>query len=862
MSIPLLNRRRARVEVPADHLPLTVRQVVRNLVVTDRKVWAGYRVAPQPWSFRSAEEQAHIAEQIADRWARLAGHTVRERVLPVPVDVQEWAATLSANRATPLPDVHTCDRSLSRRELFDGKCGCMTWSALLDLMQRRIASGSMDDSVTFRFVDVQDVGPGDDVRGDILSGRVACAGSRARDAERVVADLVAGPGWGAQRMSTAEVEWLLHRSIAPGLPAPKPNELRHRDGWGVDDMHQFTDGVARDTEPFDRTTRVTAVRDGRLVTRHVAVLTVGRMDGFTYPERGYEPWMAWSERAVDRAGRSFPVEWSATYRIMGAAELKTRVRRDLDQARSNAAAYREVGEEPPGEILDLPDQAARIYDELTTGASTQRVRADGPVRLLVDGDSPEQVLERVAALTDLYAGPEMRTELVHPRAQYALTRELTIGEPVLPKGHHKQLNLRDLAYANPATSTRIGDGRGIYYAYRAGSRRPVMHDSFYATEVGSRETNVWGIVARPGMGKSVLKDLLTYGNVMGGVRCLSNDPAGMSSRLCSIPELAPHSLAFDLLTDGEPGILNPPGLILDPRREEYGDDEARYRRALDSTVPLARQDRVVDMAFMCMDDYLHTAKVRHLIGRAANRVAWTQQSSMWDLVATLRRDGTDDAEREVADMLEQAAERSLLNLMFPPKGEATDRYSMRSAMLTVISTPGLELPPDDLPREHWTRQHQAAVPLISLQTDFTTRMAYAKPMTERLALFMDEVHEPLKLASGQALYQRLARNSSKHNLALYVCDQVPDLILRIFGEFLAGAWVGRLKTREAARAALPMLQVESDGYAEALRNLPAGCFAHLDLDGNQELIRVDADLQPRLKPYLFSDPGTRTEETL
>ena len=70
--------------------------------------------------------------------------------------------------------------------------------------------------------------------------------------------LVAGSGLDAVPASADDLAWLMHRSCALGLPAPRsltvvPGSVNR---WETEDLAAFTDGVDMHQEPYAPTVRV------------------------------------------------------------------------------------------------------------------------------------------------------------------------------------------------------------------------------------------------------------------------------------------------------------------------------------------------------------------------------------------------------------------------------------------------------------------------------------------------------------------------------------------------------------------------------------------------------------------------------
>src|SRR3712207_7914608 len=60
----------------------------------------------------------------------------------------------------------------------------------------------------------------------------------------------------------------------------------------------------------------------------------------------------------------------------------------------------------------------------------------------------------------------------------------------------------------------------------------------------------------------------------------------------------------------------------------------------------------------------------------------------------------------------------------------TTLFRSLDAQLTVLTMPGLVLPPRDVPREHWSTSEQLGVPLLHLCAWYATRAIYGRPRSE------------------------------------------------------------------------------------------------------------------------------------
>ena len=112
---------------------------------------------------------------------------------------------------------------------------------------------------------------------------------------------MARPGMRGRPVTAAQMAWLLHRSTHLGFPAPRLRTELDVDEWGPGDLAGLLDQVSWAAEPFATTLKITGVVDGRTISRHVAILTVGRMQPMTIPQADL-PWMAIPDQLGHPAG--------------------------------------------------------------------------------------------------------------------------------------------------------------------------------------------------------------------------------------------------------------------------------------------------------------------------------------------------------------------------------------------------------------------------------------------------------------------------------------------------------------------------------------------------------------------------------
>src|SRR6266545_4370512 len=254
---PLWSRLGSRLGGPRSaHLQLSAHTIVGHLVATDREL---------------------LWEQVRNRLAGLGGHAVKLRVSSKPFPTYEFARKLAADTPDPLPPSPGGD--------FD---------QFLERQQRRLLTAPVDESVTMLGVRLTQPPKASTLRAlytaDATAGEPGPELARMLEELRQINELVDGAGLDAKPLTPQQMSWLMHRSVAPGMPVaidPAPAGAI----WEHDDLYAFTDPVEWIYTPMGPTVRVEAKIRGRIVTRHVAVLSVGRMPDRQFPEDGLAPWM-------------------------------------------------------------------------------------------------------------------------------------------------------------------------------------------------------------------------------------------------------------------------------------------------------------------------------------------------------------------------------------------------------------------------------------------------------------------------------------------------------------------------------------------------------------------------------------------
>ncbi|TCJ31056.1 ATP-binding protein [Nocardioides jejuensis] len=812
---------------------LALRNIDDHICFTADEAWAWYVLPTQLWAFRSDTQREQLLLGFGDGLSWLSGHRLHLRVTSRPYPTAEWARQL--HQLTPKPLTTP---------------GAPTWSDHMVEMQQHLRHQTMADKEIYLGVRL---------RSRPASHRVMAAITRrptyiehARllpDIERVT-ETMALPGLEGRPATAQEMEWLLRRSIALGMPSPSDLSPSDDPRWEREDLASFTDQVEYAAQPLGRTVKLTSRGSNRVVERHVAVMSVGRLEEIEAPDPSHEPWLAHTDRLP------FPVEWSAQFDVLSGVDARKAIQHKLLVVRDMQRHFAEHDLDEPLALDRQARHAREIEDQMTRGVDVAATRIHGWFRVAVAAPTEQECLERARKVVTSYRS--RRVTIEHPKGQYGLLREFIPGEPVSTSAYKRRLPMLYLAAGVPTASSRLGDRRGPYVGYTAGaSRRAVMFDTHYATEV--KETSgLVPVVGGLGAGKSVLLGQLVYEAVRRGIPSVVLDPSGPLARLTALPELTAHSEHIDLTTAAS-GTLNPFAVVAAPQRSAY-----RTPEALSEAEVFAAQDRkllamdVVKMLLPASVDALPQTSL--VISDAIRATGGERTASLWDVVKNLEN-LEDPHGRIVANYLRDMSELPLSRLFFPSADAPAEQLG---ATLTVLTMPGLVLPPKSVPRDHWSTSEQLAVPLLHLASWYASRAVYGRSMQDRKLVALDETHFLGEWSAGRALFTRLGRDSRKWNTCVLAASQNPSDVLGMdVANFMSAAFVGRIEDEDAARDGLRMLRVPTGiGYERALASLSASRgaigfreFVMRDVDGNVDKLRVDLTGNPALLEALNTTAG-------
>ncbi|MEU4214474.1 ATP-binding protein [Actinoplanes sp. NPDC026623] len=824
-------------------IELEISEIAGHLTFTQGTVTAWYSLPEVRWAFRPDAEREALLSAISEQYAGLAGFRLHLRRTNRPFPADEWARTVDSHTAKPLPDVS----------------GATSWSNHLVAAQRHLLSVNHAEGQTYLGVTFARRSLGDTFSERILRmfGK-GTSDSERRKLGRTVEqfdEVLNAFGMRGRRVTPPELEWLLFRSVALCMAPPGPLSPVSNGHWERGDLLALTEQVERYRTPYGSTVKLVNRMTGE--ERHVAVLSVGRMEPLEIPEK-HEPWMHFHERLP------WPMELSSRIDILGSNSSFKNLEHRLRMIRSQQLDYAEHGIDAPPELERLAKRALVIGDEMTTGLPVESARAHGWHRIAVGGRTREECLERARRLIQLYSR-ELRISLQHPKNQDQLAREFIPGEPIANTGYVRRMPVKLLAAALPQAASNVGDRRGDLIGRTSGTcRRPVFLDLHFPMEVRER-SGLGVLVAEPGGGKSTLMGALGYLNARRGVQVTLLDPSGPLARLCAMPELRPYSRVLNL-TGSEQGTLAPYALIPTPVRTEFPTGPAGDRE-YEIAVSNARAERrmlVQDICSMLVPPQVaKEATTATLLRHAVRQVPAEETSTLDDVVATLQT--LDDNGRELANLLLDTAEMPLALLFF---GRPPEHLLGADSALTVITMAGLRLPDLKIEREYWSAEESLALPMLHTAHRLAVRRCYGGSMSSRKMVGLDEAHFMEGWRSGRSFLVRLARDSRKWNLAAFVASQNPRDILGLDVQNLVSTvFVGRIaEDQEIASEALRLLRVPvHDGYEATLASLSQADatsstrlgfreFVMRDVDGRVQKVRVDVSYVDGLLDHLDTTP--------
>ncbi|MCW2567094.1 MAG: Protein piccolo [Mycobacterium sp.] len=818
--------------------PLALRGVCDFLTWDERTVFAWYRLDPQRWSFLTTDDRRAILSEQATGYGDLLGRQMKLRTTFRPYPAYAWAEQMDYR--TPRP--------------IDGRA----FDELLTESQRLLHS--MDNSEAEHYLGVE-VGARAPL--DRLAARLKPEslyrrwGLHERTVRRLrediaLVDRAVMQSIGGRRVLPQELDWLLDRSRALGIPPVVPPQPDPSGLWTTSDLHAYTDGIEVEEHPFGSYVVVRDRRGTRDVERYVTVLTLGRVDAVEWPPLDL-PLLA-----VPLAC-GFPVELSITGQLLTGKAVSRNLRRTITRIHTQMEDYADARMTPPPGMHNRADHAQYVGDELESPVDSTAGRWRGWVRFAVSGATPEEVADRADRLRKAFA--RRHVPVVREPQCRELVAEFVPHEPVSYGSYVRQWPARMFAATLPQVTSSIGDRRGFVIGHTViGPRRPVMVDPNY----GPMELSAPGlcpVIAGLGGGKSFLLGLLAEQAATAGIGTTILDPSqGAFARLTQLDHLREGARLLDLAY-GKPGSMSPWAVIADPRRDHFVPGQPGEEQWNDSRAEAARE-RMVLAEDVCRallpPDLANSGDVRLMLTDAVSAVGGIPGASLFDVIEELDKLG--NLASRVGRHLRNLADYPRARLFFDP-----GHVEPIDETLVVVTFSGLVIPQLGTDRMQWTTEEQIAVPLLNLATALTFRRVARKPKDERHLAIFDELGILEQFSSFRAVFTRFSRDSRKLNTFVGKADQTPHGIARLgLLPFVGSAFVGVADSDDAAMGSLDILKVKPDpSYADVIarlprpkpsRPLPYRDFIYRDATGVVDRIRVRADHRPGLAEVLDTTP--------
>lgn len=760
---------------------------------------AWYLLDAQQWSFRSLAEGNSLIQAMTTSLAELSGTTVHLRCTTQPYPVSAWARSAWENAPEPQEG----------------------WAALMERDQRHMAGSAQVDKMVYLGVDLGKRGLAISLLGKVHAGVVDREMQALQDRLDYIDRIVAGEGVEARPVTPHEMEWLLAKSFALGCPVPVPMPDEPTPArLDTEDLGKFVSTTDWSAEPLGAT-KVVASLGGRQVERHLVVLTLDRAADVRIPEE-QPPWMSKADQLP------FPIEWYARIDIRTPEEVSKDMARQTGRIDAQHSHWlHDHNKRPPKQLSRQAARASDVEDEMRSGFTGMHTRTKSWFRIAVSGRTEDEASERAAAVIEHF---KPQFQFVREMGQYHLAREFVPGEPLSTNAHARHWPLIKVCAGLPQITAEVGDKRGPHIGETSGLvERAVCHDPWYLTEV-LNSSGLIPLVGTLGAGKSMLLGLLFYKHTQAGAFGVSLDPAGRLQRLLQLPEMRKIGHSVDLL-GGLPGSLSPYAVVPEPNVEllrldaENPDDEDEMRERLRRAETSARQTRR-DLALQtlrwCLPHYIaaddDAKRILDQAVREANKGLVTDSAT--DVIQFLEKG--DDDQREIADLLNTAADRELGRLFFHERGQDRDTQIVSDARATFFNLKGLMQPDPTSPIEDWSPEELLARPIMTLASWASVNLIYRRSPNERKMFALDEAHEITgQGGAGRTLVTKIATDSRKNNTAAYLSTQNASAILnQDINNFTGAAFIGRTGDEAAQKAALRLIgKPENVGYEAMLGNL-------------------------------------------
>lgn len=640
-----------------------------------------------------------------------------------------------------------------------------------------------------------------------------------------------GSSLNAVPASVQDMEWLIRRSVGLGVPMPRIGVAADYEESDIDSLESSATWTG---EPLTKHIEVTAKPYGMKeeLTRHVAVLTLGRLSDQQIPQESQTGWM----QRTDRLG--FPVEWSARFDVISPLRTQNWLRGRMDIIADQLKHYvNEHDMTPPTSLKRHHAMALDIQTSLDSDHGGTAVRTAGWYRVAVAGETEKQLKERVAKVRKVYGA---RAELVETPNQYHCAREFIPGEPLATNAHVRRMSSLALAAAIPNGTAEVGDRVGITLGHTAGSAmRAVAWHTHWDMERRDK-SGLMLIAGGLGSGKTFALGGIVYSSCMSGVQWNVLDPSDRLGRLCDeklVPELKGKARYINLMK-GRDGELNPYRVVNEPERKHFDSDEEWSRAVSDAQGTRSSLMNDVLYSFLSKTSRENPETDTVLI-RAMSDVPAERSSSATQVVEALERiaDGEVHKDLESAHRIKardlvttytRLATTPIGKLIFPPKGAMElEDWADDETLLNVYTLNGMSIPSEEIIASgNIPETARLAMSVMTLAAWLVQSRIYLGDQNRRKGLAIDEGKVLNAIDTGRMLLTKSATDSRKFNLRAIYCSQnvshfdVGDDSEDSLGNLVGAALIGDTQDAAAQRAALKVLGAPQDaGYESILGNL-------------------------------------------
>lgn len=848
---------------------LRLKETLGHVTFDETEVWAWYVVAGTSHGFSPIEEVEGAILGDAEAYAALQGRRIRLRTTTRPYSVRQWA-----------------------KDTYDDAMTADAWrpanafgQVYLPETQRHMQAMSFAEKFVY------------------LGVRISTYRRYGHDAPRELAFLRGTIDELSQALATSnlratiatgeDMEWLIRRSVALGLPMPKVGVVSD---YEQSDIPELTAMAKWTGDPVAHHINVRGLVPGanEEIEMKVTVLTLGRLGDQAIPQQNQTGWM----QRTDRLG--FPVEWVATIDVVPQEKTRSWVRARMDVIRDQMKHY--VDEHnisaPPSLTRQLAI-AQEIEGQLESDHHGHAIRTVGWYRLAVSAPNEAVLRERIAKVREVYGA---RADLVETPNQYHCAREFIPNEPLSTKAHARRMSVDSLAAAIPQGTAEVGDRCGVTLGYTAGSAmRAVAWHTHWDMELRHR-SGLTIIAGGLGSGKTNAMGWIVAQSAMAGVQWSVLDPSDRLGRLCQVPELEGRTRYTNLMK-GRAGELSPYRVVADPRRDHFppGDEgDAEYEREV-SDAQGTRRSLMNDILY----SFLTRAQREHhitdtVLTRALDEVPPLRTSSATDVLVALDRIANGEIHtdlekehrikaRDLVLIYSRIASTPVGKLIFPAEGAAPlDDIPDDDVLLNVYTLNGMTIPrAEDIAADRLDERTRLSMSIMTLAAWLVQSRIYIGSPSKRKGLAIDEGKTITSLSAGKTLMTKTATDSRKFNLRALVASQnVTHLDVNSnssdsLSNLVGAALIGHTEGDVEAAAALQVLNAPvGQGYEGILKNLrPAKQREQItrDLDGRMvsttaeddsprhfifwdgrhapERVVIDLSALPNIKAALDSRPG-------